>query len=172
MALINCPDCKKKVSTTASACPHCGYKMYSDQGTPLYPEPKKFNISFTGVLVTIVLILLMVLALKNCGSDSNNGNRSTTTRSSSVKEWYEGGTLHKAKIADWKNATYRNKLATCADFMAKTDNTISMEELKYRAVALVSCIDTSVEGLEFTNDMAVSETAVLCIMTLEYELKK
>ncbi|MCK5783399.1 MAG: hypothetical protein KAH06_03060 [Desulfobacterales bacterium] len=45
MALIHCPDCKKKVSTTASACPHCGYRMYSEKGTPLYPKPKKFNIS-------------------------------------------------------------------------------------------------------------------------------
>lgn len=24
MALINCPECKAKVATTAAACPHCG----------------------------------------------------------------------------------------------------------------------------------------------------
>jgi len=24
MALIKCPECKKEISTTAEACPHCG----------------------------------------------------------------------------------------------------------------------------------------------------
>ena len=43
--------------------------------------------------------------------------------------WYEGGTLHKAKIYKWNNATEKDKLATCADFMAKVDNTVSMTEL-------------------------------------------
>ena len=27
MALIKCPECSKDVSTSASACPHCGYPL-------------------------------------------------------------------------------------------------------------------------------------------------
>lgn len=34
------------------------------------------------------------------------------------KKWYEGGTLHKASALEWQNATYDNKMATCADFFA------------------------------------------------------
>jgi hypothetical protein len=33
-------------------------------------------------------------------------------------KWYEGGTLHKLSALDWQKATYANKLATCADFVA------------------------------------------------------
>ncbi|MEM1426183.1 MAG: hypothetical protein AAGF75_06485 [Cyanobacteria bacterium P01_H01_bin.130] len=36
-----------------------------------------------------------------------------------TKEWDEGGTLHQAGALDWQQATYKNKLATCADFVAK-----------------------------------------------------
>ncbi len=31
MALINCPECGKKVSTTASSCPHCGFRHHWEE---------------------------------------------------------------------------------------------------------------------------------------------
>ncbi len=31
-------------------------------------------------------------------------------------EWYEGGTLHKATVQEWQQATYKNRLATSADW--------------------------------------------------------
>jgi hypothetical protein len=34
-------------------------------------------------------------------------------------KWYEGGTLHKANAFEWQNASYDNKMATCADFFSK-----------------------------------------------------
>jgi zinc-ribbon domain len=37
MALIDCPECKKQISDTAPACPHCGYKIISDATKPLLP---------------------------------------------------------------------------------------------------------------------------------------
>ncbi len=30
-------------------------------------------------------------------------------------EWYEGGTLHKASVQEWQQATYKNRFATSAD---------------------------------------------------------
>jgi hypothetical protein len=36
------------------------------------------------------------------------------------KEWYSGGTLHKATSAQWKAATRENKLATAADWLDAT----------------------------------------------------
>ena len=42
----------------------------------------------------------------------------STTTAAPREKWYEGGTLHKAGALDWQKATYRDKLATCADFVA------------------------------------------------------
>ncbi len=55
MALIECPECKKKVSDTAEACPNCGY--------PINPQPKNNNFTELGkvhqskVFGAVVLIL-------------------------------------------------------------------------------------------------------------------
>ena len=112
-------------------------------------------------LLTIVTIVLMT----SCGNGPNSSyNNSTTT----IDKWYEGGTLHKAKISDWKNATEKNKLATCGDFMATVDNTVSMTELKKRATELKNCIDEATRGLENTNNEAVSSIAAICTKTLGY----
>lgn len=35
-----------------------------------------------------------------------------------TQKWYEGGTLQNASAITWQSASYRNKLATCADFVA------------------------------------------------------
>ena len=35
-------------------------------------------------------------------------------------QWYANGTLHKATVGQWKFASYRNKLATAADWAAQT----------------------------------------------------
>lgn len=34
-------------------------------------------------------------------------------------KWYEGGTLHKSKIREWKNATEANRLADMRGFCCK-----------------------------------------------------
>ena len=33
-------------------------------------------------------------------------------------KWYEGGTLHNVSAIEWQQASYENKLATCADFIS------------------------------------------------------
>ena len=104
---------------------------------------------------------------------SNIAPKSTSTSTSKVtssasQEWYEGGTLHKATIARWKTSTERNKLATCGDFMAVYDKSVSMTELLARAVALKSCIDVATDGLDYTNSLEVSTMAALCIQELDY----
>ena len=82
--------------------------------------------------------------------------------------WYEGGTLHESKISEWKNATEKNKLATCADFMAVRDNTVSMETLKRRSMDLKNCINEATRGLESTNKESVTSMAALCVITMGY----
>ncbi len=60
------------------------------------------------------LLLFLILAV---GSVDDSGSDSYK-RTPANRHWYEGGTLHKARIRDWMRADYRNKLATCADFVA------------------------------------------------------
>ena len=45
MALIACPECNGKVSTTAVACPHCGYTQHSNK-PKAQPTPNDFEDHF------------------------------------------------------------------------------------------------------------------------------
>ncbi|MFH1754156.1 MAG: hypothetical protein ABIA59_00490 [Candidatus Latescibacterota bacterium] len=69
-------------------------------------------------------------------------------------KWYEGGTLHKRPALEWQKASYNNKLATCADFVAhawinkmlnkKVSKQIHVvDDLKPFAVELVAFIDAA-----------------------------
>lgn len=51
-------------------------------------------------------------------SPANTESSIQTSPNSINKQWYQGGTLHKASALEWQNATYENKLATCADFIS------------------------------------------------------
>jgi len=73
------------------------------------------------------LIVIVLILLTSC---SGNNTNTPVKPQSNTERWYEGGTLHKAKISEWKVATEENKLATCADYMATVDNTVSMDVLK------------------------------------------
>lgn len=83
----------------------------------------------------IYSLLLVILLLATCASVN-------------AKEWYEGGTLHDATIAQWKRASQSNKLATCADWLSalymRGNLTISVSDfsdLRTYAGALVNYID-------------------------------
>lgn len=100
--------------------------------------------------------------------DKESGSNKKTKKNISTKEWYIGGTLHKSNIGEWKKATDNNKLATCGDFMATLDDTVSMTVLKKRAEELKDCIDTATKGLDSTDNLKVSEVAASCIVLLGY----
>jgi len=119
----------------------------------------KKNTLFYLILIVIAFIGIIFLYNSGCNkSDDYSNNSDNDTKD----KWYEGGTLHKSQISVWKIATDKNKLATCADFMAKIDNTGSMDELKRRATKLKACIDEATRGLENTNKLKVSDVAASC----------
>jgi|GEM_PF-1678946 len=113
----------------------------------------------------IIASVIGTLFLVSCGGNSSNSNTQTQVK---VEKWYEGGSLHKAKMSEWKSASNKNKLATCGDFMATVDNTVSMDELKVRAENLKTCIDESTKGLDNMNNESVTSIASLCIKTMGY----
>jgi len=77
MGLINCPECEKQVSDSAPSCPHCGYQLIKDE-KPEYVFPKKRRkISSLGWAFMIIVVILIIGFLKDCGSDSGDTDNKT-----------------------------------------------------------------------------------------------
>ena len=91
-------------------------------------------------------------------SQSKTSNRvQTNTKKHSVqnKKWYEGGTLYKVTLSEWRRATYENKLATCAGFIINgtaiglfkfNAHNFDWDFVKSRSEELVLCIDSYANG--------------------------
>lgn len=67
MALINCPECKKSISSEAVNCPNCGYPIKStapnlQQITP--PPPPKQKRKGPGCFVTILIVFFIFIILE------------------------------------------------------------------------------------------------------------
>ncbi len=82
--------------------------------------------------------------------------------------WYEGGDLHKSAVLDWKDATYRNQLATCAAFVFFEDRDLEADEFKKRSQELRDCIDQKIykERPVDISDQKISTLAARCSINL------
>ena len=60
MALTNCPECKKEISSSAKKCPHCGYQPKST-GCFTY-------ILYISVLTIVLFIIINMFAPNSSGS--------------------------------------------------------------------------------------------------------
>ncbi len=76
MTLVSCPECDKKVSTRASACPNCGCPIAGspENNPPAYREPEtpseksrgKSTLQDLGwpvILTMVLLVALIILAM-------------------------------------------------------------------------------------------------------------
>ena len=88
-----------------------------------------------------------------------------------AKEWYEGGTLHDATIAQWKRAKRQDKIATCADWVSallmksKLNLAIaSPDDLKNCVTALVDYIDKSSKNTKSLDKENANSVALLGMM--------
>lgn len=58
MALFNCPECLKEISTDAGICPHCGYKINRERDIDFTPIIKPLNkTKITGRGKTLALVI-------------------------------------------------------------------------------------------------------------------
>ncbi len=74
MALINCPECGGKVSSTAAACPHCGYVFSEGEKEKLISNKNYIiNIKRVGRVIGKVLAWHIYLDGKKLGEINNNG---------------------------------------------------------------------------------------------------
>lgn len=148
-------------------------------GIPGVSYRKNFSKKKNGGCLSVIVLFFTLLMIVNCTQTSSKANSTTTitptrtstpvtpVRSEVKKAWYIGGTLHKATIKDWKQATEANQLATCADFVAKVNKPANMEILKLQAIELKICITTATADLDETNTMGVSEIASMCLILMK-----
>lgn len=87
-------------------------------------------------------------------------------READKQAWYEGGTLHRASIKEWRSAKYRNKLATASDWVVATEKVDNLEDAKDLAGELITCVDGSVAGLD-ADYMKATEIAAACLVIME-----
>ena len=112
---------------------------------------------------TIIMLIISIFFLTGCNDTSRKSKSSN-----SVDKWYIGGNLHKSKVIEWKNATEKNKLATCGDFIAKVvDKNTSLGVIKRKAENLKICINEATVN-ESENNKTVAKIASLCIIKLGY----
>jgi hypothetical protein len=102
--------------------------------------------SYTKHLISL-FVLACFLTMAVGTSDSGGGTSSTSSSQNSSKQWFQGGTLHQATAAQWKAATYENKLATASDWLAATtwkghlNSPRDFDRLKGKAQLLVNGVD-------------------------------
>ena len=57
MALINCPECNKKISNSAKNCPNCGYKLKKNKNSKNRAIIKDFFI-IAGMLDVVTFVTI------------------------------------------------------------------------------------------------------------------
>jgi len=98
-------------------------------------------------------------------SDDSDQNYSSNSNDDS---WLSGGTLHKSTIAEWRKASYSNRLATSADMVVSYLDIYDfsdMDKIKQEATDLEECISITASGGD-ADDEQVSFIAALCLVSL------
>ena len=115
----------------------------------------------------IGLILVMLLVPVSCAQPAP----APAPAPAPEAEWYEGGTLHKATVAEWHKATYANRLATSADFVVVANRAEAERDfstVKPKAIELARCISESTKDIAEIQQHKVTEYAAVCITLLGY----
>ena len=165
MALITCPECKKKVSETVNSCPNCGYQFKAEETAEIKKKEQQQQ-KYLGIGCLFAIFILIIIWQVYFSSDNSKTPPSKTHQINSPIKWYEGGTLHKAKMREWSQASYKNKLATAADLvmgLLKIDGVVVMNidierELKPKAIDFVKGLDAANED-GTADSLAVAEVA-------------
>ena len=108
------------------------------------------------IMKNLLYLLFVLPLLFSCGDDDANEDK-----------WYVGGTLHKSNLKEWKSASDKDKLATCADFVASNkDYEGDMDKMKSDAQELLDCINEVAISSELENEKT-SATAAACVLLLK-----
>jgi len=167
-----CTNCGSEITDSALFCSHCSFKIEEKSFPPTVRKDNKNSRWPLYILLASILIILYFLIPNKKDSSAKRTNKPVQSVSSTDKKWYEGGTLHRATIAQWRVATDDNKLATCSDFVAKIrlDKGIAFNETEILAesYALKKCIDAAQKDVDITS-WKVVDIASACLVELGYK---
>ena len=142
-----------------------------------------------GVVVVLIIGLVGYCALPKQPTTSRTATSTAPTSGQEQSQlqqgkWYEGGTLHNAGALEWQQASYENKLATCADFVSamwqkkslkpSIQNQIkSMDDIRVLAQELVTQMDAVMkeksnpeENKQIYTNQKVSGIAALLMLSM------
>ena len=102
---------------------------------------------------TTQMLFCFLLFLPSCGGQDT--------------DWTNGGTLQTATKAEWMKADDKNKLATCADYLAtlkkaKGEPYTSDAALKEDAMNMKTCLDIAVQSSYVSDKEPVKQLAINC----------
>ena len=157
-----CPKCGRAVPTSYKNCCYCKSEIYS----------KRTRVNQLLIAGGLIALTVFVLVSLNGGKSESITHQPVPATPATAKKWFQKGTLHQAKVSDWKKATTENKLATSADWLAATkwkgalNSPDNFDRIKKQAHLLILCIDKSVENSVDT--LNVSEVAAAIIHESKY----
>jgi len=104
--------------------------------------------------LTIAAVAASLLLVADCGK----------------QQWFEGGTLHRSTVAEWRMASRENKLATGADWLASTkwdghlNSPSDFDRLKVKSQKLVNGVDETILGVDGIDSLQIREIAASIIV--------
>ena len=147
------------------------------------PEPpKRKSIAGPGCLVIICLLILFVVAGSFMGGkDHYSGNGYTGERrvtkttvqngnhsiaAENADSWLSGGTLHRATLREWIQASHNNRLATAGDWLAaaRPGHYSNTSALKADAYKLVADVNTGASKPELRDTSAADFAAGVLVL--------
>lgn len=137
-------------------------------------------IAFGGGLIVAAIVLLLAATISppnksgaGSVSEDDRGEQNELPAILPSNAWYEGGTLASggATMAEWKRATYENRLASSADFVARSiggnlGNLDMDDDIKPMAMRLELEISAAYQ-VGVTDNVPVHEIAAGCITILK-----
>jgi len=63
MAIINCPECRKKISSTVNVCPHCGFTITKEEVNRAFKSKNNRNLSCVIIIGAIGLLMYVFIRL-------------------------------------------------------------------------------------------------------------
>ena len=125
------------------------------------------------MLKKFVLVIVILIAFTSANISSAEVYKAINLIT--VKQQHEVSSLYNATIKQWRNATYANKLMTCAEYITAANE---MNMLKFRVTnknelihcsqELVSFIDAAIKGVIGIDDHNVTEFVTLGFALMEW----
>lgn len=149
------------------------------------PEKKKADKDkiiakwFVLIILGFILALIYYFDLGTVDDDYLTCYRSSPETAFSLNlpsKWFQNGNLHKATIAEWKNASYQNKLATAADWLAATKwkghlaSPDDFDRLKSKAQMLVNAVDKVTTAITVDHDHEQVTHIAAALITLSNDI--